>query len=288
LPESAFLINLRKGMLGLKSNPVLDSINAEVDRYAQQQKLQQAEREALRKQAIEDAKFKMQQVMNNSKLKMNQAALAKTLQDMQLAQEQAGQKQMQAIMLGEINRGDGMSMEEVSLLDKETRDRLVPLPGSTRQVAAANKDTANKLRDYVNEIGPPKDSIDRIINSIESGEFNKFRLLPRARMNTELASVIGALRVPITGPGVLSEPDKQMIRDVVGEPTKLLTFSALELEKLKTIQNKLENDIRKRYQQAGIDLPKDERQRKIESFQKKYPGLSPRKVEELVNKFYGQ
>jgi len=120
-----------------------------------------------------------------------------------------------------------------------------------------------------------------------SPEYSRLDPEERARVATEVQSLVGQLRIPLTGPGVLTDTEYARLLDTIGNPNKLLTLPKWERTKLQTVQNKLKDDIVTRYRQAGIQLPESERSQKVKQFQQKYPGLSSRKIESIIDKFYG-
>lgn len=273
-----------QGMLKLNSNPALDVINKEVDRYAAQQKLKADEREALRKQALTQTKMTLEERIGNSQILMNNAKVVEALGQLDLKAAEAGQKQQELTMLSQINSGQGVSSVAAQMLPKEYRERMVSMPGSSQQVLAVNKDAANKLREFTNEVGPAINGIDRILEFTNSDEFSRLNPKARVQVATEIQSLVGQLRIPLTGPGVLTDTEYERLLDTVGQPNKLLSLPAWERTKLNTVKNKLQSDIRSRYKNAGIDLPRTPQEQMFDRMKEKFPGMSTDAIMNAINK----
>lgn len=273
-----------QGLLGLSSNPVLDQINKEVERYASAQKLKAEEKEALRKQTMEAANLAIKEKIANSTVLLNNAKVVEALSQLDAKAAEAGQKQQEMTLMQQINSGQGVSSVAAQMLPKEYRERMVSLPRSAQQVLAVNKDAANDLRSFTNEVVPALDGIDRVLEFTGSGEFSRLNPKERAQVATEIQSLVGQLRIPLTGPGVLTDTEYARLLNTIGNPNKLFSLPDWERKKLETVKSKLSSDVRSRYKNAGIELPQTPEEKMIDRMREKYPGMSAEKIKEITNR----
>jgi len=145
--------------------------------------------------------------------------------------------------------------------DKTFRDRYVQGFGP-----ANNKNAAEKFREYAGEVVPVMEAIDRI--KTLTTDFNKFTdAKTRAKIQTEMSSLVGGLRLPLTGPGILTDSERKMLLDeVIGNPNAILAFGELQKAKLDTIYNKLRNDLNTRSKMTGFPESKASQASKLINF----------------------
>lgn len=165
----------------------------------------------------------------------------------QLKQAQAQQFMINNITGDKIKNLSDAELRAMESIDKGYRDRYVRGYGP-----AANSEQAKKFTEYAAEIGPALDSLDRIKGLTKN--FNKVTdLTKRAQIQAEISALVGNLRIPITGPGILTPAERKMIEnDVIGNPNSLLNLNFLQRAKLDTIYNKLSSDMAKRGSLAGL------------------------------------
>lgn len=211
--------------------------------------------------ASKDAMLAMtQQQLNINASKLDQAT-AKPKSDAMNAQieiqrqtlkQQIYQAQAQAFMLQSVSRGSAKEltpaqMDAMEGVSKGFRDRWVQGYGE-----ASNKEQGQEFIKYASETAPAIRGLKRI-QDLTKG-FNKITdLTKRAEIQTELAAVLGALRIPITGPGILTESERQdILNKVIGNPNAIMELSSIMRHKLKTTLNKLRIDLADRGKIAGL------------------------------------
>lgn len=65
----------------------------------------------------------------------------------------------------------------------------------------------------------------------------------RALADQQIIIMTGLLRQELTGPGVLSDSDKEQIRQVIGDPTKIVSLDDINLEKLNRLETRLKKGL---------------------------------------------
>ena len=127
---------------------------------------------------------------------------------------------------------------------------------------ADNKKASEDVRKFQAEVEPAIKGAHRILKISEQG--SRLNLKDRARIATDLKALVGQLRIPFTGPGVLTDTEYERLLDTIGDPNKLFAIPDIERTKIKTVINKLTSDLDTRYKQAGIKGVKSKREKLID------------------------
>lgn len=141
-----------------------------------------------------------------------------------------------------------ISYYEKTTGDKSLRDRFVPNFGP-----ATNKFAAEEFSKFNSEIGPALDGISRLNKlSEESNKVTDWGA--RRKIEAERQALIGKLRVPFTGPGILNDAERAALSAVIGDPNKLLSFKGLEQASLRQVETILRDSQARRIREAGFDV----------------------------------
>lgn len=248
---------LGSGLTG-GSNQAMDTLNRMIDRDIDAQKsnlgkVQSLYAMNLQKLGDERAAYaatKAQQIeyVNNQ---LAQAAARAQVPQVQAAalQAQAQIKGYQQQLNAQIaNRQVGRQMSEyvrktgdprfVEYIPDEkerqsVRERLVPGYG-----VATTPDRAKKLM----ETASTNETTNRMINdliAIDKRRFESFSPEQRAQAQTIQNALIGQLRELIVGPGAMSESDREILQNLIANPTELFSVtSKVRLQKLQQIVNR--------------------------------------------------
>ena len=76
-------------------------------------------------------------------------------------------------------------------------------------------------------------------------------------------SLKGALRLEIFGPGVMTDTERALADQIIGDPSKLFTRDKTQLEMLDTLQAKINYGMRQQLKRAGIKVPPDQNELRI-------------------------
>jgi hypothetical protein len=131
--------------------------------------------------------------------------------------------------------------------DEKTRERFVPGLG-----LAASKEDATKLK----EQGATTYSALGNINALKKyigKPFNSISPQARAEIQSEIGTLVGAMRVPIVGPGAFTDSEREFVKDLIGDPSKLFSLDSTtkaKLAKLESILLRSRNVTAKAY---GLD-----------------------------------
>jgi hypothetical protein len=158
----------------------------------------------------------------------------------------------------------------------ETAKRLVKYKGKTFSVGDAAE--ARKLKEDTGEIDTAVNALDELIRLSEQGA--RLPSADRARAKTLLQAAVGKLRLPLTGPGPLTDTEFSRLVNTLGDPTKFLTLQSWEREKLKTVKGLLEFDLKNKFKVGGVNIPMSDREKAIKQLTEKFPNKS---YSEIVN-----
>lgn len=184
------------------------------------------------------SEFQGQQVKLNAQQANN--VLDQGIMQQKMAFEAAARQQALLRQMG------GSEEAMLSGLPAEIRERYVPGYG-----AAVNKQGAMEFQKVRAGSEPALSAIDRITPLL--AQLNRVTDLgQKAKIETELKALAGALRLPITGPGALTDDEYKRLRDTIGNPQSLLAVPSIELKKLNQIRTKVANDLDSAALQYGL------------------------------------
>lgn len=227
---------------------------------------------ALKDNALAASQFKIQQIAETNKAPaiQEQAKASIALLEQQRLQTKMmfEQQAKQQALLRSIGQQSGrtLSPQEEMILAKtdpkgyevyreQAKRAINPTSVTKYQGFAANEELAKDFSKYRGEVEPAISGAQRILQA--SKDLNKITdLSKRAQIATEMKALVGQLRLPFTGPGQLTEKEYDRLLDTIGDPNKLIALPALERVKLNTVLNKLQGDLDRRAEAAGLSVPK--------------------------------
>lgn len=130
-------------------------------------------------------------------------------------------------------------------------EKLVPGFG-----LAPTKSAAKELRELHSVSSIVDTSVDELLQIGDGGIGSDLNPATRARAETVSRKLKGALRLPIIGPGTVSETDQKILDAVVTNPTKLLSLSFAEKSALNTLKRVIKEDFNARLKTNGLSIPK--------------------------------
>lgn len=131
-------------------------------------------------------------------------------------------------------------------LPKDQRERLVP--GYVGMVTQPG--IAKELIDFKGDVDSSKDTIDQMIQISKTGD--KTDLPTRQRAAVLAQTLVGQMRKPLFGPGTFSDTEQELARDLIANPTAILSLDANTQAKLTTLKGKLQNMVDSKAKAAGL------------------------------------
>lgn len=249
-----------QGLTGNKENPGLKAVEARLEREIANRKYNSEQEAALRKLAVDAANLRLEQLKTLTDNKYKIAQIEKLqAETSKLGQEAVGVQKMNALL-----RNKSLTKAEVGELQlggkesAELANMYVPVPGEpdkfVRPIGTSEQIT--KLKTFNNDVGTIVPEIDDIIRVAESADFNKLNPADRMVMQTKLSSLVGKLRIPFTGPGILTDNEREMLFKTLGNPNTIFSIPSWELSKLREVRRAIKGGVANAYKNlGGIELP---------------------------------
>jgi len=210
-------------------------------------------------EAIESKINQVASQYNSTQIKENAALLMSKLEQdklkARLEYDALAKKQAMMASLG------GMSAQEFQQLPpaiqaeypKEIRDAYkdrasIEVPGYG---PAANEELA---KDFNKNVRPtyekPLVAIDDLLQSYKT--FNRLSYNDRRKMEAKLELLAGQMRLPIIGPGTVQPAEYERLRNVLGNPNKLMSLTSVEKANLLIVKKWLEESLGQAAEAAGL------------------------------------
>ena len=187
---------------------------------------------------IDQASLKIQGNAARYKGEAAVAAATGALGQLQSLKEAELAKVAQAKAWGEDPKYAGM--------DEKTRSSYFPessVAGLPRGTASFGSAAAHdKFRETLGKMAGTITSLDQLKDMVSLNTGGKFTPEQKKRAEATIQPLVGALREPFTGPGILSIPEREMLEGLIANPTNVFSFDKVSLAALETIKNKLISD----------------------------------------------
>jgi hypothetical protein len=258
-----------QGYHGLKSNPYLDALDKQVEQEAVKKKLNAEQALALRKQALEEAKLRLEAYDKQSDSALKKAQIQKIYSEIQ---DQIGQTQNSQDTMAKLKSGQGFTAEEVATMqDEKLRERMAEVrPGV--YMPAANDRMAVKLQGDLSVLNDARYSADKVKKLIDYFGNNPLaKMTDRAAVaesNEAARGLVGALRLPYFGPGVLTDSEQQLALNIIRRPDALFALESANKAGINAVIQKINASRRNALRTAGVPLPPNKNELKMQAYRK--------------------
>jgi len=278
--------SIGQGLAG-GENTGLQAVQRIEDKIVEEKKYNNEQKKELRKQLLDEAKLeldKAKEATNNKESKYKIDKLKAEIQKLDLENNAA-------LQFANTDNSKFLEAQDFFKLEPKAQNAYVRLPDGRFAKTIGEKDAAAKLRSYMSETGTVVPEVMNLRAAINDPNFSKLSLQDRAGVSTQIAALVGALRVPITGPGPMTEAERQFIVGTIGDPNAIFTLPSVERAKLSKMIGTIEGRVRNQYFNAGVDLPysKEERiQKEVDLLHAKNPNIPRDVLESIRRKNKGQ
>lgn len=121
------------------------------------------------------------------------------------------------------------------MMDPKNRERYVNGVGLARRPESAEKVSEIWGANEANKAG-----IDALLGYVGKGA--SLSPTQRAKANVEIQALVGKLREPIMGPGVLTPAEREILLGIVKDPTKIWSMDEVTAGALGTLRNRLDEN----------------------------------------------
>lgn len=196
------------------------------------------------------------------------------VKEAQLAQQQKQfEKEQHMKRLGLMQKISGEKIKS----QQEAEAKFVGSKLFGNYTALGNDKAAQTLRDNVTNVENTVDGLNRIMSLSEN-----ITLLDRDRRaatEQEIAKIVGKLRIPITGPGAFTDSEREFIKDLIGDPSKISSLESTERVKLEQLVNSSMSDMRNTLQNNTV-----EGKAQLQAYQAlKQRGYTDEQIQERLN-----
>jgi len=230
----------------------LGSISRAIDRDIQAQRLEIVKK----KDQVQGAKGLVAQFdrklqnLDASEKAAKMAALEKAKLKMEMIGAQTKSKTMQAKTQQAVSQAEMELAKTKQEFDEEIAKNQINIGGYKGTID--NVQEAKDFRDAMNNLSSAKASINRLLE-IGDQTGKSLNLNLKAEAETIQRMLIGALRVPIVGPGALSEAELNILDKLVANPTDIFSLDSNNKVKLKTLMKTLEQKTAETAKNLGLE-----------------------------------
>lgn len=181
----------------------------------------------------------------NAKLRANADQL---LANLEVKKQEALQKFRTQAAFAEEEISGKISVKDLSRVVKdpeklaEIRARAIVNPSTKKVHFGLDKESVRKFREKTADAQKAINTLGRI-KQLSKQNLAKLNPVTRAKIAAELNLAIGQLRIPLTGPGILTETEIQRMLDTLGNPNDLTDFLGLNEARLATSINSLHDSV---------------------------------------------
>lgn len=204
-------------------------------------------REAATAAYINDAQIKVQEIANRYESQEIKAKATQMIGQLEVQKQQAIGKYLEQVKLAQPVTKDA----DLSMLTEDQRERFVPGYG-----LAITKDSAVKAREAVSTIDSIKSNIDELL-TIADTPGKIISPEQRSKASVIVPILIGQLRLPIVGPGAVSEKELELLQTIIADPTKIISLDQNNKTRLKTLRSRMDMQTKNQLKTFGLSSPED-------------------------------
>ena len=216
--------------------------------------------EATRIQQRDMATLQLQQAVNSVQSPLAKAKAMQEIGKLQAENAKATQKFAGQLtltnMMNEANKDpskiDGY-MQTLKAYDPkqwaEMSDMLVPGKGF-----ATTKEGAKVVRESQQVTDTVKDGINQL-RGIMRRPVKSLSPNDRAEAETVRSALVGALRVPITGPGAMNEGERELLMSIIPDVTSMTSLDTISAKKLDALEQRIESSYNNTLKANGLHVP---------------------------------
>jgi hypothetical protein len=286
-----------QGLSGAKTNPVVDFFDRAAEQQAARDKLTLEQKQMLKRQLYEQGSLELQKLENatNNAFRKDQIRLQRD--ELNAKRDAVSQELLAKISKQRADaskwNGKALTPEQEATLTTQERRNIVHLPDG-RKVLAQSYEDANQFKTQGTEIYNALSSIDELRKLGKSGS----KLSPNdlVTANALVAKIVGSLRLPYTGPGVMTKEEREMLIEVMGNPLAWNSWRSREFAKLDRVRLDLQANLQniakvrgireqvvptKFYNVGGRARTEDEL---VQEYRKQLPNMSEDRIKAAIQK----
>lgn len=275
---------LSQGLTGSRTNPGVEAVDKAIEREAAARKYDESQKAALRKQMLDEAKYRLDIEKANTDSIYKRAQIAKIQADLQ---KSLGEVSATQEIRARIKAGKGFSAEEVAGMEPAMSNRMVQVAPNMFLPTASKNPT--KLKEALNTFDNATRDAKELRELTREFGNNTFRkIVDReaiGRSEALLQGLVGALRLPYFGPGVLTDTEQALARSMIGNPSKVFSLASANEARINTIIKKLNYGRRAALRNEGVALPMSRNEKMLALYRSKgFKGSNADLINALIDK----
>jgi hypothetical protein len=245
---------------GKGPNPAVEMINSVVKQESDAKRLSDEKKEALRKALLGEANLRLDAIKNatDNDFKKQQISIMQGELQAKINETEFKQAQVASKSLAQARMSAGAPIDDADIYNlSEFQQRSIVRAGG-KTYLASNPEAAVEFKKFTGEAKPALDMLKKFKPIVESGGWRSLGkkglmgyMKDKAVADTMQTAIVGALRLPYTGPGVLTDNERQTLMKAIGE-YGLFKLPSVEAEKVKFVIKDLESRIQSRAEDAGV------------------------------------
>lgn len=249
LAISVLLGGYAQGLTGSQTNPVMNFLEKLDQQVLANRELKSKERAAVREHALKmlDQKLKEARARTDDQKTQLEMDKLRTETDKIRLDIENGRKVQKQNQLG-------AKILNPMELDAESRKSLVRLPDKSFVMSPLGEKAADRANKFMEEMGDVQNSVNDYVNFVTDNRWVNPVGKDKAIANQKADMLIGKLRLAITGPGPLTEPERKFIGEIIGNPTDIFSFYRNQKARVDELKKAVDNRVINNYKYAGIDI----------------------------------
>lgn len=191
---------------------------------------------------LQQSQLKVQEIAARHNAPQVRANAAQLIGQLEEKKQAASQKFMQEAM----KRMPVSAASNPEFLTPDQRERFIPGYG----LVQSKSDASYLRKEILPTYNAISDNLDALISLAENG--NSTNLEDRDRASVIKQMLVGQLRLPILGPGTVQQFERDLMNDLIANPTDIFSISSRNKTKLKELKRVLENDKSNKLKPFGI------------------------------------
>lgn len=269
-------------LTGGTENLAAKTIERVTAEQARKEKLSMEQLLAMQKKAYQDTQTRLKEEALKTDSELKKAQLAKIRMETKAAENAVATKQK---VMARLTSGQGFSSEELQVLPDKDRARSVLMPDGTYKLAVS----AQRAKEAT-EVADAAANATRDLHKLQEmaeyfGNNPGKKLLNRemiAQAQALQQAIKGNLRLPILGPGAMTDNEQRLLNNVVRDPSSLFSLGGANKAALNMLVQKLNEGRRQTYRSAGINVPPSKNDLNIAKLKAARPGMTDRQAADVL------
>ena len=276
-----------QGLTGSKENPGLVAIEKQAERIAAAKKYNDEQKLKLADMLYKQGQQQIERQKNTIDSMIGLKKLEQASEELSLKRQEINAKLGQIRGVGKLTytNAERVALQASGPEGRALTETMIRLPNGDWAPTQSNE-AAKQITSDVKILDNAIYSAKRLRAAVDFfGNDPAKKLLAfskKAEVKPDLQALVGGLRLDYFGPGILTEQEQQIARQMMGDPTAIFSIASSNAKALGSIINKLNYAKRVALKSGGIDLPKSKNEQNIEFLMSK--GLSqPEAINTLMS-----